>query len=226
MRKGRLISLLLCLLMVSSISVMAFADSVPQTGSLKVSILETGTKKGIQNATVNIYLVAAVNEDSHVFTPDFAGSGFDLNTLGDLSATQNKTEAAKLVTYTTQQKIPALASQTTNASGVVNFAGLEQGLYLVRESSSPTGHAPISPFLITIPQYLDEETPIYNVDAAPKTTTSDVIPTPTPTATPVPTSNPGKLPQTGQLWWPVFVLVGLGFGLCVLGVALKQEKDS
>ena len=32
------------------------------------------------------------------------------------------------------------------------------------------------------------------------------------------------LPQTGQLWWPVPVLCGIGLALLVGGIALKRKK--
>ena len=42
---------------------------------------------------------------------------------------------------------------------------------------------------------------------------------------PPPTTTPGggKLPQTGQLWWPVPVLFAVGLALIVLGVARRRE---
>lgn len=42
---------------------------------------------------------------------------------------------------------------------------------------------------------------------------------------PPPTTAPGggKLPQTGQLWWPVPVLFAVGLALIVLGVARRRE---
>ena len=45
---------------------------------------------------------------------------------------------------------------------------------------------------------------------------------------PVPTTPPTKLPQTGQLNWPVPVLVVLGLALFSLGWGLRfgRRKDS
>lgn len=45
-------------------------------------------------------------------------------------------------------------------------------------------------------------------------------PTPSPTATP-----PQKLPQTGQLWWPVPVLAVIGMVLVLLGFRVKRRED-
>lgn len=224
MRKSKLFSLLLlllCLLIFSSVSVLAADDAV--TGSLKVSILETSTDKGIKNAKVSIYLVASVEGERYVLTPDFAESGYDLGSLGNLTAAENKQKAAGLVAFTAQHSVPETAGMLTDSYGVVKFDGLKQGLYLVCESKSPEGHAPISPFLITIPQRLNGEL-IYDVDAAPKTDTSDPEPTPPPDNPPDDPTDP-KLPQTGQLWWPVFAMAGLGIGLCAFGIVLKRRKN-
>lgn len=37
-------------------------------------------------------------------------------------------------------------------------------------------------------------------------------------------SNNPHLPQTGQLWWPVFPLIGLGAVLLVIGIVLRSRK--
>ena len=37
-------------------------------------------------------------------------------------------------------------------------------------------------------------------------------------------SSGGKLPQTGQLWWPVPVLAGAGLVLVVVGFRLHSKK--
>lgn len=49
---------------------------------------------------------------------------------------------------------------------------------------------------------------------------------PTPGEVPPTPGEPGKpiLPQTGQLWWPVFLLVGLGSIMLVLGLIQNRKK--
>lgn len=37
-------------------------------------------------------------------------------------------------------------------------------------------------------------------------------------------SNNSHLPQTGQLWWPVFALIGLGAVVLVIGIVLRSRK--
>lgn len=53
-----------------------------------------------------------------------------------------------------------------------------------------------------------------------------VTPTPLPTATAPPYIPPYPiLPQTGQLWWPVPVLAGLGLVLLLLGMILDRRRE-
>lgn len=47
--------------------------------------------------------------------------------------------------------------------------------------------------------------------------------TPTPPPTPTPT-DPPKLPQTGQMWWPVPVLAAGGFFICGLGIIIRMTS--
>ncbi len=46
---------------------------------------------------------------------------------------------------------PATASCTTDGSGVCDFAGLDLGLYYVKEVSAPAGYTMAAPFLVTLP---------------------------------------------------------------------------
>jgi len=52
------------------------------------------------------------------------------------------------------------------------------------------------------------------------TPTPKVTPTPNPTPTPVPT-----LPQTGQLWWPVPILLAGGLVMIILGLVLRRRSE-
>ena len=55
-------------------------------------------------------------------------------------------------------------------------------------------------------------------------TTTSVTSTTTTTA-PVTTTTTPKLPQTGQLWWPVVPLAAGGVVMLVLGVSLPKKKE-
>ena len=67
----------------------------------------------------------------------------------------------------------------------------------------------------------DGKTLIYDINASPKAESEPVQPTPAPTPTPKP-SDP-KLPQTGQLNWPVPVLFGSGVLMLIVGFAIYMK---
>lgn len=49
-------------------------------------------------------------------------------------------------------------------------------------------------------------------------------PTPTPPKPPSPPKVPPSIPQTGQLWWPVYLLSGLGSILIFIGLIRERKK--
>lgn len=235
MRKCRIFSLVICLVLLLNMGVSSMADW-PATGKLTVHILETTTKTPIKDARVTIYQIAAVSGNSYALTEKFAACGFDVDTIDSLTASTNKAEAEKLVQFVSQNSIAYTKTMNTNAAGAAEFADISLGLYLVTNPVAPKGHKAISPFLITIPQRLENNEYNFEVDAAPKTGTAD--PTPTPTATPRPTNTPSptitprpsgtivsRLPQTGQLWWPVYAMAALGLVLVLYGWIKRRESS-
>lgn len=64
----------------------------------------------------------------------------------------------------------------------------------------------------------------YDPDEPGPTTKPDDVPTPTPKPTSPPGSKPpgSKLPQTGQLWWPVPMLASAGLLLIVIGLIRRR----
>lgn len=220
MKKLKFLPLLLCGLLLLGLTVSAYAE--PTNGSLKVTILETSTGKGIRGATVSIYPVARVDGVQYVLNDIFSKSGFDVSTIGTMSASESAAAAARLLAFVKEAAIAPASTRITNEAGVVQFGTLPLGLYLVMELS-PAGHTNIAPFLITVPQRINGELE-YNVDAAPKTGTSASIPTIPPTRPTIPVG-PG-LPQTGQLWWPVYVMAGAGLLLFVIGWIRRRSGSN
>ena len=111
-------------------------------------------------------------------------------------------------------------SKERDAEGKVTFKGLEVGLYLVVQDAQGTGDnkLTINPFLITIPQKNPDGSLIYDVDAAAKPlgVAKEEVPPPPPP--------PHNIPQTGQLWWPVMLLGGLGALALCFGMIRKNRN--
>ena len=96
---------------------------------------------------------------------------------------------------------------------------------LAVQKTAPAGYGKTEPFLVSLP-YLYEGEYQYDVASEPKTDLEREVPTkPTsPPTKPTPSSGGGKLPQTGQLWWPVPVLTCGGLGCIVVGL-LRRRRD-
>lgn len=108
------------------------------------------------------------------------------------------------------------------AEGRAVFSGLEPGLYVLSQSAGQetADYAPIDPFLMSLPQWLDD-TYVYDLTAAPKV---PLVPAPTeptqPTEPPPTEPDTPQLPQTGQLNWPVPLMAVLGLTFFCLGWVL------
>lgn len=143
--------------------------------------------------------------------------------------------AAEMAAFCEERQLTPLLNGTTDQNGRVRFgcAGqLPGGLYLVVGMDTLFQNVKYCslPFLITLPSWNSETQDWdYSVCASPKLDRETAIePTPLPTPTPSQgtdsdQSNEENLPQTGQLWWPVPVLLFVGFSLILLGLLQKKR---
>ena len=117
----------------------------------------------------------------------------------------------------------------TGADGRLTFDRLPPALYLVlRTEAAPENAAyAADPFLVSVP-FADADglhtavttTPKFGQPESPAPT-----PAPAPSVSPRPAGQPaGQLPQTGQLNWPIPILLAAGGGLFMLGLALRRQK--
>ena len=176
--------------------------------------------------------------------------------LSDLSTAGKLAQAAlDLERWAGEKEIAPLTQQNTDSSGSVSFTSLAQGLYLVGGVTHQQGshRYQSAPCLISLPSW-DGSTGVWelNVTAFPKLERRGISggdPTPTPTepdtplppdpedqpvdpveppdTPPTPPVGPEKLPQTGQLKWPVPVLAALGMLLLLAGsILMRRERDA
>lgn len=191
-------------------------------GSLTLTMICDGER--VPGGFLTLYRVGEIVEengnDSFVLTDTFLQSGADLSQ-------ENWTELAKeLEQYVLKQKISADVKEISE-EGEVSFTDLTPGLYLVIQSKPADGYEKMSPFLVSIPMN-EDGTYLYDVDASPKT---EIVKKPTATTATTATTQKEppettitKLPQTGQLNWPVPVLALLGLLLFSLGWMLRHDK--
>ncbi|MBQ9168354.1 MAG: hypothetical protein IJX67_08120 [Oscillospiraceae bacterium] len=218
----KLLLLLTALIVVFSVTAVAYAHDVSdpaRQGSITVVMHYGDTIVG--GGTLMLYQVGVVHEkdgnNSFVPTAEFTDWGKEFGNVQSPELAQNLKEYAMFRHLIGEQK-------EINQEGTVFFDGLEQGLYLLVQYKAAAGYSQVSPFLVTVPTLENGEYQ-YNVNASPKV---ELTPAPTEPTTPSAKPDEPTLPQTGQLNWPIPVLVVGGLFLFVLGwrLCFGRKKDS
>ena len=217
---------LLALLLLLELPLSAAAHPVPDAqkdGQCSITVTMTYRGKALPGGTLALYKVGDVAEEdgNYSFVPVEAIWG-DFAQFGDIQSPDLAGKLAKLE----KQLTPVTADPVTvGKDGTATFSNLTFGLYLVVQKTAPAGYGKTAPFLVSLP-YLYEGEYQYDVSSQPKTDLEREVPTkPTsPPTKPTPSSGGGKLPQTGQLWWPVPVLTCGGLGCIVVGL-LRRRRD-
>lgn len=229
------LSLFICLLQVWSVPLYA-ADSIDFNKPVSLTISYQYKNKALTNASFEIYLVAVTDENGELTVTE-AFEEYDVNIRGKNDEAWKKLtkELETEVTQYTVGNITPTASGTTDINGVLVFPekgkDLMHGLYLVKGTvHTQDGYRyTTEPFLVLLPtQDKVENTWVYQVTAGPKSAEDKIenpSPTPTPTPSKPPTPEGPKLPQTGQIWWPVPVLFALGILLVVIGLLRRKGKE-
>ena len=216
--KKQLFSAMAALLLLLCLPLSASAHPVPDL-TRKGSITVTMKYKGepVSGGSLNLYKVGDVHEDdgNYSFVPV---KGLDALDYSDIQSPDLAKAAAKAVE---EKKIAAVKTVTIGSSGTAEFSDLALGLYLVAQKTAASGYKMTASFLVSVP-YLEDGAYVYNVKADPKTDLEREV-KPTPTQKPSTPSGGGKLPQTGQLWWPVPVLICMGLGCIVVGLIRRRE---
>ena len=122
----------------------------------------------------------------------------------DVTDSPEGVDSVEMLVYVKELGIQGTEKQV-DASGFVVFDDLPAGYYLLVQRKAPAGFYPIKPFLVKLPQSTDGTTG-NQIEAAPKMEPEQ------------------KLPQTGQLIWPAWVLIGLGMSVAGIGVLLWKRE--
>ncbi len=215
-KMNRLLSLLLAVFAAVALCAPAGAVSVPRLDRpCSVTVTVAYGSAPVAGGDLSIYRVCAAveNDGDHSLAPVgmFLGCGESFETLEDASAL-----AARLAAFVEKGSLVGLETRRIGADGTAAFTGLQSGLYLFIQNEGAEGYSPIEPFIVTLP-YLQDGEYVYDLAAVPKTEL-------TPTPEPPPTPPQPDIPVTGQLWWPVPLLVCGGLVLVVLGVVLNRRK--
>ena len=216
---------LLALLLLVCLPLSAAAHPVPderKDGHCSITVTMTYQEKALPGGTLALYKVGDVAEEggNYSFVPVEAIRE-DFAQFGDIQSPELAEKLSKLESKLTP--VTALP-QKVGEEGKVTFLNLPFGLYLVVQKTAPAGYGKTEPFLVSLP-YLEEGEYQYDVASQPKTDLEREVttkPTTSPTTKPA-SSSGGKLPQTGQLWWPVPVLACGGLGCIVVGLIRKRR---
>lgn len=223
-------ALSMCLvLLMTGMAASAAENEMPdldRKGSLSITFTYKGEPISSGNE-VGIYKVADVVEDEgfkFVFRDAFAAEGKVPENLEEV----NGSLASKLDRIAQEKRVTMYRkAQKLDADGSVTFSDLEVGLYMVVHtkkteitlSDKSKVIYTINPFLVSIPQ---KENGKLNYDVVTKPKVS-----PDKTTTPPPkkdTPPPKRIPQTGQLWWPVMVMGVTGALFVTFGLISKMKS--
>ena len=222
MRK-HVISGLLALLFLLALPLSAAAHPVPdesRNGHCSITVSMTYKEKAVRGGKLALYKVGDVaeNNGNYSFVP-VKEIQADIPEFGDIQSPELAGKLAKL-----EKKLTPVTADpvTVGKDGNATFSDLTFGLYLVVQKTAASGYGKTKPFLVSLP-YLYEGEYQYDVASQPKTDLEREV---KPTAPPSSGGGGGKLPQTGQLWWPVPVLACAGLGCIAVGLLRRREaKD-
>lgn len=205
-----LIALMLCM-----VSAAASAHETPDGGKKGTIIVEMKYGgEAVKSGTLTAYRIGQIQERNgdYVFvkTKEMAGLEASYDDIGSAALAE---EAAQYV----KEKHVTAAASAENKVGKVVFKDLELGLYLIVQTEASEGYEPVKPFLMAVPAN-EEGHYLYQVTAEGKFELQKEPAPPEPT----PPEDP-KLPQTGQLNWPVPALAVLGMILLTAGWSLRAS---
>ena len=223
------LALSMCLVMpLTAIPASAAENEFPdldRTGSLSITYKYYNEKTGETNPvsggnSVGLFKVADVIVDN--------GFKFKLDdrfaSVGEIPATSEELDIVNMDLAEAMEKIAKdydfdVPSQETDANGRVSFDGLEVGMYLVMQDAKGKGdnRYELTPFLLTIPYRNADGSLTYDIsaDTKPVGIFKEQVPPPTP---------PRRIPQTGQLWWPVAALGAAGVLFVVMGMVRRSRS--
>lgn len=228
---------IVALILLVSVLLMGVGPSLAQAATMgRLTLTPICFDKGqqvIKGSAFDVYCIGQMN-DAGQLEPVEGLQGTEV----DVSQWQSEKQAQNIATQVVKMQLPVTAHSQANADGAVVFENLKAGLYLVMQSNTMDGYSKALPFAVAVPM----ENPKtgereYDVMAQPKVE-PDTKPTPDvptkpekPVAPPSKPSQPtqkpslGDLFQTGQLSWPIpILLIGGGVALVAGGYLVRSSK--
>lgn len=193
-------------------------DGEPKNGSISFDF--NNEEISVSGGSLELRQVTYVDLEAKSlrYCEGWEGCGLELdNILSDRSADY-------LFVYAEINALPAQEIQV-GADGKARAEELPMGVYLISQKTAFDGCMPLLPALISIPLRGDDRTWIFDVEAMPKLAL-EVPETTVPETTAPSTTEPDipDIPRTGQINWPIPILLLAGSLLIILGVCIRKGQ--
>lgn len=187
-------------------------DDAPQTGTITFDFNTDGIS--VSGGSVDMRMVAIHDPEtkSLQFCEGWENCGLDLNEFLD------ETAAQRLLAYAEANELAAHEIKI-GSDGRAKVTELPMGVYLVSQSIPFDGYTCMVPALISVPLMGDDHNWMFDIQAQPKL--EPLVPETTVPNTETP---PPELPPTGQVNWPVPLMLLSGCFLILLGICLRRDK--
>ena len=208
--KKRFLRLCLACVLILGCSISCMA--APADCKLTVKLYDEH-KQTIDGIHVSICKVADINGTDYIPTDAFVDSGLSIAGLVKHPTAET---ANAVYQYVKKHQIESTSAHSQN--GEVFFDSLDHAIWLVFCQEEQEYR--FNPYFVFLPQTVNGKVQ-YEVVAEPKleqnTTEPEVV---------IPNTNQtgDKLPQTGQLWWPILMLSIAGGCLVILGIMELRNK--
>ncbi len=165
---GIFVTICACLLF----SVPAFAAG---SGVIRVTETDTQTKAAVAGVKLTLYQIAESSESpvsGFSITEDFASLGLDPDALGEPDVME--AALAQLDAFIEAQQLAGLKTLTTGTDGKAVFDGLEDGIYLMKQTNTEADFAELgytyetASYLVSLPRTEEDGTQTRTVVCQPK----------------------------------------------------------
>ena len=215
----KVITLVLALSVLLLLPLTAYAHDVPQERedcSIEVIVRHDG--ENVDGGTLTAIKVGYVDEEDGNFFFSQEFTNIKIEDIASSNAPKTQQEF-----YNNNKSNYDFYTQTqTVENGKATFSGLSTGLYLIVQNRAADGFSKMGAFLVSVP-YMEDGEYQYHVTAAIK---SELEREPEPTEPPPTEPDDPKLPQTGQLNWPIPLMVVAGLALFAVGWMLCFRKKN
>ena len=208
-----LASMLMAAVMLTAGNPVSAAETTEEKGTIEVDMKAGGD--------LILYKVADVEmkddgNEQYVLTQAFSGVTGAREMINDKDRLGDKNLPGRFAAVISNAA--SLETKKAAKDETLSFSNLERGIYLITQNTAADGYYKIDPFLVSVPG--PDKT--MTVKATPKMALKGIPETTPPPRTP---SKPPRIPQTGQLWWPVPVMGVCGILLIVAGFLKRRHSQ-